>query len=153
MSKNTTTLTKKQQLALKTYVQMMRAVDSVTVKMHRHLARHNLTTSQFGVLEALYSLGPLCQKDIGKKILKTGGNITMVIDNLEKRNLVKRERDEKDRRKFTVKLTEEGYELIERIFPVHAEIAELVFSVLSPEELEELRRMLGILGKSATRSL
>lgn len=142
-----------QQLALATYVRMMRCVDSVTVKMHRHLAGHNLTISQFGVLEALYSLGPLCQKEIGQKILKTGGNITMVIDNLEKRNLVKRERDENDRRKFTVKLTEEGFSLIERIFPVHAETAEQVFSALSPEELKELGRMLEVLGKSAARSL
>jgi MarR family 2-MHQ and catechol resistance regulon transcriptional repressor len=135
--------------ALKTYVRMMRAVDAVTVKIHKHLTRHNLTISQFGVLEALYSLGLLCQKEISQKILKSDGNMTMVIDNLEKRHLVKRERDEHDRRKFMVRLTDEGYALIDEIFPVHAEVTQQVFSVLSPEELDELGRLLGVLGKAA----
>ena len=56
------------------------------------MAAFDLTISQFGVLEALYHKGPLCQRDIAAKILKSTGNITMVIDNLEKRELVRRER-------------------------------------------------------------
>ena len=108
-----------------------------------------LTSSQFGVLEALHSLGPLCQKDISQKILKSGGNITMVIDNLEKRQLVKRVRDLQDRRKFIIELTDEGKALIEKVFPVHAQIAEELFAVLSMDELEELGQMLKLLGKSA----
>ncbi len=46
-----------------------------------------LTESQFGVLDSLFHLGPMKQKEIGKKILKSGGNITMVINNLEKRGI------------------------------------------------------------------
>ena len=48
------------------------------------MASAGLSTSQFAVLDALLHLGPLCQKDLGEKILKTSGNMTMVIDNLEK---------------------------------------------------------------------
>ena len=54
------------------------------------VAEYDLTAPQFGVLEALYHLGPLCQKDLAAKILKSSGNMTMVIDNLEKRDLVRR---------------------------------------------------------------
>jgi len=42
--------------------------------------------------------GPLSQKDLGKKLLRSSGNMTMVIDNLEKRKFVGRKRGIKDRR-------------------------------------------------------
>jgi MarR family 2-MHQ and catechol resistance regulon transcriptional repressor len=133
---------------LKLYTQLMRATNAVTEKMHRHLLDYKLSMSQFGVLEALYHLGPLCQKDIGDKILKTSGNITLVIDNLEKRKLVKREKDPGDRRRMTVKLTESGRKLIGRIFPDHSKIAYKVFSVLEPEEQNALSLLLKKLGKA-----
>src|SRR6266581_6980244 len=91
--------------ALNTYTKLMRAAESVTSRVHRVLATPKLTISQFGVLEALYHKGPLCQRDIASKILKSSGNITLVIDNLEKQNLVKRERTSADRRYLTVRLT------------------------------------------------
>ena len=94
--------------ALNTYVKLMRAAESVTARTHRHLATLGLTLSQFAVLEALYHLGPLSQRQIGQKILRSSGNITMVIDNLEKRGLAQRKRSETDRRYFIVHLTHEG---------------------------------------------
>ncbi len=133
---------------LKLYTQLMRATNSVTEKMHRHLLDYKLSMSQFGVMEALYHLGSLCQKDIGNKILKTSGNITLVIDNLEKRNLVKREKDPDDRRKMTVRLTGSGHELIKRIFPNHSKTAYRIFSVLEPEEQNTLSVLLKKLGKA-----
>ncbi|MFH1155689.1 MAG: MarR family transcriptional regulator [Pseudomonadota bacterium] len=136
-----------QQTLLRTYTQLMRAMDAVTANMHRHLSGFNLTISQFGVLEALYHLGPLCQKEIGTKILKTSGNMTTVIDNLEKRGLVVRERRSNDRRFFTVRLTPEGHDLIDTIFPRHARVAQDVFSVLDEEEIRILGTLLKKLGK------
>ena len=140
--------TARQRSVLKTYTQMMRATGAVTTRMHRHLGDYNLTTSQFGVLEALYHKGPLCQRDIGSKILKTSGNMTTVIDNLEKRNLVVREKDLSDRRRISVSLTAAGLDLIGAIFPKHAEIAEQVFAVLEPEELKVFGDLLKKIGKT-----
>lgn len=102
--------------ALNTYTKLMRAAESVTSRVHRVLAAPKLTISQFGVLEALYHKGPLCQRDIGLKILKSSGNITLVIDNLEKQNLVSRVRDENDRRYFAINLTKSGTDLIAKVF-------------------------------------
>jgi len=133
---------------LKLYTQLMRATNTVTEKMHRHLLDYKLSISQFGVIEALYHLGPLCQKDIGDKILKTSGNITLVIDNLEKRKLVKREKDPDDRRRMIVRLSESGYVLIEKIFPDHSKTAKKIFSVLEPEERDSLSLLLKKLGKA-----
>lgn len=103
-------------LALNTYTKLMRAAESVTTRVNRQMSAAGLTISQFGVLEALHHKGPLCQRDIAAKILKSTGNITMVIDNLEKQQLVRRERDTEDRRYLTVHLTDRGAALITRVF-------------------------------------
>ena len=139
-----------QALALKTYVKLMRATGAVTERMHQHLRPEKLTFSQFGVLDALLHLGPLCQQEIGTKILKSGGNMTMVIDNLEKRGLVVRTSDPEDRRFKRVSLTAKGRHLIEKIFPRHAEIAGRVFATLSPQEQEQLGALLKKLGTAVT---
>ena len=143
--------TKAEIRALNTYVKLMRAADSVTARTHRHLASNGLTISQFAVLEALYQLGPLSQRDIGHKILRTSGNITMVIDNLEKNKLVMRERNEADRRFFIVHLTDKGYDLINRLFPPHASVIAEDLGVLTAAEQDTLGRLckkLGLSGKT-----
>src|SRR6266702_4591444 len=99
-----TTTTNPTYRALNTYTKLMRAAESVTSRVNRVLLAPKLTISQFGVLEALYHKGPLCQKEIAVKILKSTGNITLVIDNLEKQDLVRRERDNEDRRFLTINL-------------------------------------------------
>lgn len=136
--------------ALNTYTKLMRAADSITARTHRHLSSKGLTISQFGVLEALYHLGPLTQKEIGQKILRSSGNITMVIDNLEKRALVARKRDKADRRVFIIHLTAEGNKLISKVFPPHATKISDEMSVLSAAEQEtlgDLCKKLGLGGK------
>lgn len=138
--------TKKEARALNTYVKLMRAAESVTTRIHTHLASEGLSLSQFAVLEALYHLGALSQKEIGEKILKTSGNITMVIDNLEKRDLVSRQRNLKDRRYINVQLTDAGFELINTIFPPHAAVIGREMGVLSATEQETLAYLCKKLG-------
>ena len=140
-------ITADQRLALGAYVKLMRAASCVTAKMHKHLAEWKLTLSQFGVLEALLHLGSMTQQDLGRKILKSSGNITMVIDNLEKRRLVFRETDPKDRRRTRINLTPEGDAVIREIFPEHAAISEQVFSVLNETECLQLGSLLKKLGR------
>lgn len=125
-------------LALNTYTKLMRAAESVTARVGRVMSAADLTVSQFGVLEALYHKGPLCQRDIAAKILKSSGNMTLVIDNLEKRRLVLRERTSSDRRYLTVRLTDAGLELIGPVFAgVEAAIVREM-QVLGAEEQEQL---------------
>jgi len=140
-------ITEDQGLALGAYVKLMRAASCVTARMHKHLAEEKLTMSQFGVLEALLHLGSMSQQDLGRKILKSSGNITMVIDNLEKRRLVSRETDPRDRRRTRINLTTEGNTIIREVFPKHAEISEQVFSVLSKTDCQQLASLLRKLGR------
>ncbi|HEX6983051.1 MAG TPA: MarR family transcriptional regulator [Balneolaceae bacterium] len=123
---------------LNAFIKLMRASESINNRLNRQLSDANLTSSQFGVMEALLHLGPLNQKALGEKILKSGGNITLVIDNLEKNSWVKRRRDPKDRRSVLIHLTPEGEEVISSYFPKH--LANIVeeFDVLSKQELDQL---------------
>jgi MarR family 2-MHQ and catechol resistance regulon transcriptional repressor len=106
-----------------------------------------VTESQFGALEALYHLGSLHQRDLGEKLLRSSGNITMVVDNLEKRGLVRRERGTEDRRFVTVHLTEPGRRLIAGLFPRHLANIVQEMSALTNAEQEELGRLCRKLGK------
>lgn len=136
-------------LALDTLIKLMRAADSVSAELTRHVAEADLTIGQFGVLEALHHLGTLTQGDLGVKLLRSGSNLTTVVDNLEKRGLVRRTRRPADRRVVDVSLTPAGRRLITRLFPAHASrIAELFASLDESDQ-----RRLGALCRRLGRSL
>ena len=132
--------------ALNTYIKLMRAAESLTSRLNSHLASARLTISQFGALEALFHLGPLCQRELSEKLLKSSGNITMVVDNLEKRGLVERKREGEDRRYVTVHLTQEGWRLISEIFPAHVAAIVEEMNILTASEQNELGRLCRVLG-------
>jgi len=133
--------------ALNLLIKLMRASMTVKTQLSRAVTGHGLTEPQFGVLETLYFLGPLSPSALSHKRLSSGANITTVLDNLEKRELVRREQSEEDRRCSRVQLTPEGRRLIARIFPGHVAAARELFSVLTAAEQEtlaELSRKLGV---------
>jgi MarR family transcriptional regulator, 2-MHQ and catechol-resistance regulon repressor len=134
-------------LALSTFVKLSRAANTLSARLARGLADSDLTESQFGVLEALYHLGPLHQCDLAEKILRSSGNMTLVIDNLEKRGLVERRRSADDRRFVSIHLTGTGSELIARVFPAHARAITDEMSALEPEEQRTLGRLCRQLGR------
>jgi MarR family 2-MHQ and catechol resistance regulon transcriptional repressor len=136
--------------ALDVYIKLSRAAGAVEARINCHLRDYGLTASQFGVLEALYHLGPLHQHELAAKILKSSGNLTLVIDNLVKRGLVDRERDEADRRYITVCLTEKGHQLIGDIFPDHVEHVVRAIGVLTAEEQCQLAALCRKLGLAQT---
>jgi MarR family 2-MHQ and catechol resistance regulon transcriptional repressor len=123
---------------LNAFIKLTRASESVNGRLSRHLSDANLTVTQFGALEALLHLGPLNQRELGQKLLKSGGNITLVIDNLLKNGLVEKVTDPNDRRAVIISLTKKGREFIEDLFPQHLERIKEEFSVLTSEEKEQL---------------
>jgi MarR family transcriptional regulator, 2-MHQ and catechol-resistance regulon repressor len=139
--------TAEERLALDTFIKLTRATNSLMNRLAAHATLGDLTQSQFGVLESLLHLGPLSQSEIGAKQLKSGGNITMVVDNLEKHGLVKREVHPDDRRVTMVRLTAAGEALIRDIFPRHVKAILEEVGVLTPEELKELGLLCKKLGK------
>jgi MarR family transcriptional regulator, 2-MHQ and catechol-resistance regulon repressor len=143
------TLRPAERRALRAYVKLLRASETVHAEATKSLIEEDLTPSQFAVLEALYHVGPLCLTELAKKILKSGGNLTMVVDNLEKRGLAVRSPVAKDRRFVEASITKEGMELISRIFPPHAAKITEIMSRLSPTEQETLESLCRKLGRGS----
>jgi MarR family transcriptional regulator, 2-MHQ and catechol-resistance regulon repressor len=139
-----------ERLALNTYVKLMRAANTARNVAARNLVDSNLTLTQFAVLEALYHLGPMSLTDIAQKVLTTGGNLTMVVGNLEKQGLAKRQRCPEDRRVLIVVLTAKGKTLIRGTFPQHAAAIIEFMSALSPQEQQSLGDLCRKLGQQAT---
>jgi MarR family 2-MHQ and catechol resistance regulon transcriptional repressor len=139
--------TREETRALNAFIKLVRAAGSVTARLGGLLADAGLTDGQFGVLEALYHLGPLHQRELGEKLLRSGGNITLVVDNLEKRGLVRRERGVEDRRYVKVHLTAEGRQRIGDVFPRHVANVVEEMSTLTASEQEELGRLCRKLGR------
>lgn len=137
---------KEDELTLNTFIKLMRATDSINRRLSTHLAEVDLTISQFGVLEAVHHLGPLNQKTLGEKLLKSGGNITLVIDNLEKYDLVERQQDPSDRRAMLIHLTKKGGAFITDFFPKHLNYIREEFEPLTRQEKKDLAKICKKLG-------
>lgn len=136
-------------LALGTFVKLMRCTETVRQRVHLHLQQIGVTESQLAVLEVLYHKGEMNQQLIGKKILKSKSNMTTVLDNLQKNELIQRVMSRKDKRHQIVSLTEKGVELIGRIFPEHEQEIISVFSGLSLDEQMQLGDLCKKLGQTA----
>jgi len=134
--------------ALNAFINLARASDSLMARMSLQFESDGLTTGQFGIMEALLHLGPMCQKTIGEKLLRSGGNITLVVDNLEKQGLVRRERQKDDRRKILVSLTPEGRRVISEMLPRHVDAIVKEMGRLDPAEQVALRRICRKLGRA-----
>lgn len=124
------------------YARLRRAAGATASRLQRSvLAEAGLTESQFRVLETVCDRGPMAQGELAREILKSSGNLTLVVDNLEKRSLVHRRRCAEDRRCVEVHLTAEGQRLIEQLWPRHLEAVVEEMSALSTAEQRELERL------------
>jgi MarR family 2-MHQ and catechol resistance regulon transcriptional repressor len=139
---------KTERRALSAYVKLLRASDTVHALATRDLSRWDLTASQFAVMEALYHLGPMVLSEVARKILKTGGNLTMVVRNLERRGLVQRVTGEKDRRFVKLSLTDKGNRLIAEVFPKHTACIAGLLAKLTPAEQVEIAALCRKLGRA-----
>ena len=135
--------------ALKLWVVLSRARDSIVPHLQADVARHDLTLMEFGILEALYHKGPMLLGELQRRILVSSGGVTYLVDRLEGKGLVERQACPADRRARYARLTAEGEALIIRIFPEHASRVESLMSVLDPEERVEAHRLLRKLGRAA----
>lgn len=139
--------TRAETTALNAFIKLMRSADALNSRLMPVIERHGLTFSQFGAMEALYHLGPLCHTELAQKILRSGGNLTLVAKNLERNGWVRRVPSPEDKRVRRLELTPKGKSLIERAFRDH--VANLVqhmaaLTIAEQDELSRLTKKLGI---------
>src|SRR5258708_32251188 len=139
-------------LALDTLIKLSRSVNAVQGSLLPSLQRdYGITEGQLGGLEAIYHLGPLSQGQLCKKILRSGSNMTTVVDNLERDRLVKRTQSEDDRRVHIVSITERGRALMIQLLPEHVSRISGIMSALTKDEQRERGRRSRKLGTSVAR--
>ena len=140
---------RKQDTALKLFVVLARSYNAVSARLAENIARHDLTATEFAILEVLYHKGPLLLGEVQRKILVTSGGITYLVDRLVEKGLVKREECAEDRRARYAVLTPAGTALIRKIFPQHAAAIERAMSGLTAAEQREAVELLKKLGLAA----
>jgi MarR family transcriptional regulator, 2-MHQ and catechol-resistance regulon repressor len=113
------------------------------------IARHDLTTAEFAVLEALFHKGPMLLNEIQRRILVSSGGITYLVDRLAARGLVERRACREDRRASYAALTSEGEQFIAAVFPDHEAAICRALGGLAPAEQAQAIRLLRTLGRHA----
>lgn len=131
---------------LNAWIKLARATTTVGKTIKSSFEEAGLTETQFGLLEILLHLGPQRQTSLAEKHLVSGGNITMVVNNLERDGLVSRRQDPADGRAHLVELTQQGRDLIETVFQAHLSQLKAAFSCLDVEELGRLAELCKKLG-------
>ncbi|WP_203362142.1 MarR family transcriptional regulator [Bacillus sp. REN10] len=141
----------KSKQSLKLFIVLSRATKVINEQVNEYIYESGLNPTEFAVLELLYHKGPQPLQQIGNKILMASGSITYVVDKLEKKHLLARKANEKDRRVIHAEITDQGKALIDEIFPQHEQNIHRLMGALSEEEKEmaiTLIRKLGLSIKS-----
>ncbi|MCX7983739.1 MAG: MarR family transcriptional regulator [Bacteroidetes bacterium] len=136
----------KVQRALSLYLKLIRAHDTLYLLTGEFIRKHGLTPMQFSVMEAIAHKGPMLMGELTKTQLTTGGNITVVVNNLVELGLVKRVQSKKDQRASYVHLTSKGKKTFSKIFKPLSQYITQMASVLTEKEQEELAYLLKKLG-------
>jgi MarR family 2-MHQ and catechol resistance regulon transcriptional repressor len=100
------------------------------------------TDSQFDIIATLGNTAGMSCKELGEKTLITKGTLTGVLDRLEKKGLLLRERDEEDKRHFSVKLTAAGEEIFQSIFPEIVQQGHQQFDAYTEQDFVDLETQL-----------
>lgn len=111
-------------------------------EIQKALKKENLTLPQLDILVCLGRTRGLTLGEIADRLLLTGGNITGVVDRLEKSGCVYRDRDKNDRRVIRAKLTPKGVALHKATLPIFKRRLNEIVNILEPEEQRQLNNLL-----------
>jgi DNA-binding MarR family transcriptional regulator len=134
---------------------ILRAADRVTAAISSTLAPHGITGQQYNVLRILRGAEPngLPTLAVASRCIERAPGITRMVDRLEAKRLVLRERCEEDRRCVFCRITAEGLGLLARLDPPVAEASRAAFAGLTEQDLTSLAQLLQRVGKTSNRGL
>ncbi|OEK21672.1 MarR family transcriptional regulator [Staphylococcus saprophyticus] len=130
------------QISLNTFVGLNRTLDHLMKIVKTDVQRYGLNVTEFAVMELLYNKGDQPIQRIGNRVLIASSSITYVVDKLEEKGCIVRQRNEKDKRVTNASLTDKGRSMMDEIFPDHASTLESTFSVITDEEITVLQTTL-----------
>ena len=101
-----------------------------------------LTQPQFSIIEALGNLGSMKIGELNTNMIFNGGNMTLVLDQLEDKDYIRRTNSKTDRRAIIIELTDKGHDLFSKTYPVHSENIEELMGRLNSKEQKDLSSLL-----------
>jgi MarR family transcriptional regulator, 2-MHQ and catechol-resistance regulon repressor len=104
-----------------------------------------LTHAQFDIVATLGNTRGMSYKQLGECTLITKGTLTGVIERLEQKGLVERERSSDDKRSFFVRLTPQGEQVFRKVFPQVVEHGKKLFASYGTADFDKLDEALGTL--------
>ena len=116
----------------------------LTRKFQERLEPYGLTPFHWVVLCCLWQEDGLATSSIGDKLQQVGGTLTGVLDRMEERGLIRRERDTRDRRIWRIWLTETGSQLREVLPPIAVEIREQTLQGISSGDRERISQLVDL---------
>ena len=135
------------------WIALVRAEKAVVRELTKALAQFDLKIAQLDVLMNLYRHPGMSQHDLARKLLVGRSNITMLLPQLEKQGLLKREGDAKDKRVMRLALTPTGEELLLKALRVYTALIERVMAQSTTRECdmmgEQMRRIEEMLNREA----
>ncbi len=117
------------------------AAKSLENQVNKILGQLGIPPGQFAILELLHNQDSQLQTSLAHGLQSTAGNITQVIDKLEKKRLVKRTRLRDDRRKIEVALSKNGKDLMNRVYPVYAAKLGSLMNGFNQQDLKRLKEI------------
>ena len=102
----------KESYELRILQSLRRIIRAIDLRSHKLAHLHDITGPQLGCLLAVKESGPLTSGNVAKKVYLSPSTVVGIIDRLEKKELVVRNRDMKDRRQVYVSITLKGEKLI-----------------------------------------
>lgn len=132
---------KKRRRALEAYARLQRAAALSAARVDQAVNAFGLSASQLGVLDVLADRGSLHQQELARALGRSKAQMTSIIDTLEERAAVRRERHATDRRFMTVHLTASGLQLLEQAAPVRADAIVALMRELTGEQRARLARL------------
>ena len=127
---------------LKTIRELANAYQAFESYSGRHIRGLGLSPSQFDILATLGNTNGMSCSELGEKTLITKGTLTGVLDRLSDKKLVERYEHETDGRSTLVRLTDQGQELFETVFPAHLKHLDKALKNLSSQNQRELQHLL-----------
>lgn len=129
-------------------ISLLRTNELFQHRFKQHLRGYGLTHPQYNILRILRGAGrELPSLEIAERMISVVPAITNLLDKLETRGFVRRERSESDRRVWHVHLTEEGVDLLAELDEPNLAMHR---SLVGHLEIEERRQLLSLLEKART---
>lgn len=127
---------------LRAYIGISRIKNTIDRDSNRLVKKYGLSLAQFAVMEALFHKGDMCVGEVREVILSSSGTMPVIVRNLKKKSLLLSYKDEEDKRKEMLSLTDKGRDLISEVFPENKEIIKGYFENLSKKEIRDFIKLL-----------